>query len=147
MNKKGFTLIELLVVVLIIGILAAIALPQYFRAAEKSKASEALILMGSLAAAMERARLVTDEYPLDFASMDIDITDHDSGEPATVNYFTTKSFAIMWDNMGIIHAQRRDGSYMLEKDFSEGGSGGRVKCVGHTDKGGNICKTLGLFSS
>jgi len=49
MNKKGFTLVELMVVIVIIGVLAAVAIPKMMAATNKAKASEGPQMIGSIA--------------------------------------------------------------------------------------------------
>ena len=56
MKRKGFTLVEVLIVVIIIGILAAIGIPQFSAAMEKAKAGHGLdkATMASLSANMKK---------------------------------------------------------------------------------------------
>ena len=72
-GSQGFTLLELLVVVLIIGILAAIALPQYKVAVTKSKFATLKNLTKSLLDAEERFYLTYNNYTNDMSELDIDI--------------------------------------------------------------------------
>ncbi len=76
-SKKGFTLIELLVVVLIIGILSAVALPQYTKAVEKSRAAEAMVILNSIANANKVYQIANGAYAEHIDELDVEIPGED----------------------------------------------------------------------
>ncbi len=80
MKNKAFTLIELLVVVLIIGILAAIAVPKYQIAVLKSKTQRARFLLNTLKEAEETFYLATGEYTENLNLLDISVNSDQSYE-------------------------------------------------------------------
>ena len=79
MEKKGgkmrkcFTLLELLTVVIIIAILASIAIPQFFRAAERARASEGVHILGVLRSAQLRYYAEHGGFTDNLSDLDIDI--------------------------------------------------------------------------
>ena len=104
--KKGFTLIELLVVVLIIGILSSVALPQYTKAVEKSRATEALTLLGNLATAEQVYQMSTGSFTTDLSLLDLQLPGVGSTTTSTV---TTKNFiftVVNGDTVVVAKAQR-----------------------------------------
>ncbi len=84
--KKGFTLIELLVVVLIIGILAAVALPQYNNAVSKSRAVKLIMLIQNIEKAVDLYVLENGYQDVTFTLSDllIDTTDLAKEDSVTV---------------------------------------------------------------
>ena len=76
--KKGFTLIEMLVVVLIIGILAGIALPQYNKAVWKARFAEVYTVVNALEKSIE-SYMLSHDFPTGYywiylsEELDIDV--------------------------------------------------------------------------
>ena len=71
MKNRAFTLIEVLVVVLIIGILAAIAIPKYLIATEKSRYMQLIVQMRAIKEAQELYYLANGEYTTNLDALDI----------------------------------------------------------------------------
>ena len=69
--KKGFTLLEVLIVIIIIGILATFAIPQYLKASRKAIASEAVTTIGSIRGSIARYYQEENAIPV-LADLDID---------------------------------------------------------------------------
>ena len=72
-NEQAFTLIELLVVVLIIGILAAVALPQYTLAVNKTRFANLRTMATALIKASEAYYLANNEWPSNFDELTVDL--------------------------------------------------------------------------
>ena len=71
--KKGFTLIELLVVVLIIGILSAVALPQYTKAVMKTRVMAGVPAGQAIIAAMDEYYLANGNFTGNWNSLTLNL--------------------------------------------------------------------------
>ena len=91
MNRKGFTLTELLIAVVILGVLVSVAMPQYMRSVERSRATEAMSAIKSINDAIYVYYSDKEDCPERFTQLAVTLPDNsDESTPYIIN---TKYFS------------------------------------------------------
>ena len=139
-SSKGFTLLELLVVVLIIGILASIALPQYQKSVEKARVMEAIWNIKAIEESVERYKLANGNLQETVSFDDVSDIELSGGEWNDDSYYT-KYFQYYIEIQGDLYMEvyRKDYKYIL---LLNNDSGARRCFSQATDIGRYICKYL-----
>ncbi|WP_424244774.1 prepilin-type N-terminal cleavage/methylation domain-containing protein [Elusimicrobium posterum] len=150
--KKGFTLIELLVVVLIIGILASIALPQYTKAVEKSRSAEAMIMLKNITDAAQRYYLANGTYahpsaPIRFEDLDLDFPNIRNLSSSVSKYFVYQIFDGTSTYVEVRAVRSNDGTTAADSQYVaityKATSDGDLTRKCEDKSSGKICKSLG----